>query len=288
MVTTKAKIFLTINFTKMNILKLNSTRIFLIIILIGLISFSGCSLFRKRYEKTEKKDFVVNTTGKKKVVFDNTNGNIKVTKNSADSVLIFKAEATFRVTKKEMKEEKEKIKVNIDTLGDVIKITSDYIKEKRFFNFQINFDEHTNYELIVPEGIEVSIDNTNGKMEIADINNNVGVNSTNGNVVLTHTTGNISIDATNGKVKGELDSAKSLNIIAINGIVNLNLSDTFSGKFRLETINGKISKGDFDFKDVENDKKLFKGTLGDSDAEIKIKTTNGKITLTKKVTTKDI
>lgn len=266
----------------MNILKLNPTKIFLLVTLICTIFFSGCSLFQKRYEKTEKKEFTVNTIGKKKVVFNNTNGDIKVTKSSVDSVLIIKAEATFHVTKKEMKEEKERIKIDIDTLGDVIKITSNYVKEKRFFNFQISFDEHTNYELIVPEGIEVSVDNINGKFDITDINNNVNVSSTNGNIKLSQTTGKISIDVTNGKVKGDLDSTKGLDISTTNGNVNLNLNNTFSGKFRLETINGKISKRDFDFKDVDNDKKLFKGTLGNSDVEIKIKTTNGKITLTKK------
>ncbi|MCX6163515.1 MAG: DUF4097 family beta strand repeat-containing protein [Ignavibacteriae bacterium] len=87
---------------------------------------------------------------------------------------------------------------------------------------------------------------------------------------------------TNGKVKGDLDSTKGLDIKTTNGNVNLNLSSTFSGRFRMETVNGKITKKDFDFKDVNDDKKIFKGTLGNGEAEVKIETTNGKITLTKK------
>ena len=50
----------------------------------------------------------------------------------------------------------------------------------------------------------------------------------------------------------------------------------------MEITNGKIYKDDFNFKDVYDEKKLFKGTLGSGDADIRLETTNGKITLTKK------
>ncbi|MFA5404414.1 MAG: hypothetical protein WC358_05730 [Ignavibacteria bacterium] len=59
----------------MNILKNKSAGIFLIAVLLGAVTFSGCTLFQKRYEKTEKKEITVNTAGKKKVIFNNTNGN---------------------------------------------------------------------------------------------------------------------------------------------------------------------------------------------------------------------
>ena len=90
----------------MDTFKLKSAGIFLIVALIGAVMLSGCSLFQKRYEKVEKKEFTVNTAGKKKIVLNNTNGDIKITKSSVDSVLIIKAEATFHLTKKELKEER--------------------------------------------------------------------------------------------------------------------------------------------------------------------------------------
>jgi DUF4097 and DUF4098 domain-containing protein YvlB len=266
----------------MNTLKIKTNGIFIITILLGAFIFSGCSLFQKRYEKTEKKDFSVSTVNKKKVVLSNTNGDIKITKSTSDSILRVKVEGTFHLTKREINENKDRIKINIDSTGDEIKIDADYIKEKRFFNFQINFNSDINYELIVPEGIEVSIDNTNGKVEAIDVNNKLNFDLTNGSVKLTRTTGKVAIDITNGKVKGDLDSTKGLDIRTTNGSVSLNLSETFSGKFKMETVNGKISKKDFDFTNVDDEKKYFKGTLGNGEAEVKIETTNGKITLTKK------
>jgi DUF4097 and DUF4098 domain-containing protein YvlB len=267
----------------MNIIKFKSAGIFLIAVLLGAVTFSGCTLFQKRYEKTEKKEIKVNTTGRKKVVLNNTNGDIKVTKSSVDSVLIIKAEATFHLSKKELNEERERIKISVDTSESIINIKSDFVKENKLQIFNIKFGSEINYELIVPEGLEVIIDNTNGKAEIFEVNNNVNVSITNGSVKLNHSTGKISVDITNGKVKGDLDSTKGLDIKTTNGSVSLNLSSTFSGRFHMETINGKITKKDFDFKDVDDDKKYFKGTLGNGEAEIKIETTNGKITLTKKL-----
>lgn len=255
---------------------------FLVLAMFSGVLFSGCSLFQKHYEKIEKKDITVSTVNKKKVVLNNTNGDIKITKNPADSVLRIKAEGTFHLTKREMNENKERIRINVDSTGDVIKISTDFIKEKRVFNFQINFSSDIDYELIVPEGIEVSIDNTNGKTEVAEISNKVEVNQTNGKLNLVHATGYITADLTNGKITGDLDSTKGLNLKTVNGNVSLKLSSTFTGKFRMETTNRKIVKKDFDFRDVNDDKTLFRGNLGTGDAEIRLETTNGKITLTKK------
>ena len=100
--------------------------------------------------------------------------------------------------------------------------------------------------------------------------------------MLSRPTGKINVDILNGKVKGDLDSTKGLDIKTTNGNVSLNLSSTFSGKFIMETTNGKITKKGFYFREVDDEKKYFKGTLGNGDADVKIETTNGKITLTKK------
>lgn len=254
----------------------------LLIVLFSVSMFTGCTLFQKRYVKTEKKEISVNTTGKKKIILSNTNGDIRVVKNSGDSLLTIKAEATFHLTKKEMQEEGEKIRFKLDTNDNVIRINMDFVRERKFRFFNVNFGSDINYDLYVPEGIDVNIDNTNGKTEIENITNNIIVDITNGNVNLSNTPGNVRVETVNGKVTCELDSTKGVDIKTTNGSVTMKLSRTFTGRFRLETVNGKINKKDFDFKDVDDEKKYFKGTLGNSDVDVKIETTNGKISLQKK------
>ncbi|MBI5404012.1 MAG: hypothetical protein HY959_11480 [Ignavibacteriae bacterium] len=256
--------------------------VFVAVVLIGGILFSGCSLFQKRYEKTEKKEFSINVSGKKRVVLDNTNGDIKIVKNTSDSMLRIKAEGTFHLTKKEMKEELDRIRIHIDSTGEEIKIKTDYIKEKRFINFQFNIGSEIDYELAVPEGIEVSVDNTNGKAEVKDVNNDISLNITNGGIYFDNPTGNLKVDITNGKIKGELDSARGVNFKITNGSISLALGDNFSGRFNLETVNGKIKTNDISFKDISKENKNFKGNLGDGKAEIIMETINGSIKLSKK------
>lgn len=263
-------------------LNYNKTGLFIVIVLLGGILFSGCSLFQKRYEKSEKKEISVNTSGKKKVVLDNTNGDVKIVKNTTDSSLRIKAEGVFHLTKKELKEDIERIKIHIDSTGDVIRIKTDYVKEKRFFNFHFDIGSDIDYELAVPEGIEISVDNTNGKAEVKEVKNDISLNLTNGSVTFDNPTGHIKVDITNGKIRGELDSIKGLNFKMTNGSISLSLGDKFSGRFNLETVNGKIKTNDLEFKNVSKEKKNFKGSLGESDAEIYMETVNGNIKLTKK------
>ena len=197
----------------MNTIKFKSggivfTVFFLVFSMVSGVLFSGCSLFQKKYEKTEKKEISISTINKKKVVLNNTNGDIKITKSTLDSALRFKAEAVYHLTKKELAENKERIKIDVDSTGDVIKISVDYVRVKRIFNFDLNLRTNLDYELFVPEGIEVSIDNTNGKTEISEVSNKVEINQTNGELNISHATGIITTDLTNGKITGDLDSTK--------------------------------------------------------------------------------
>ena len=253
-----------------------------LIALIVLFSISACSLFKKKYEKTERKEYTVNTINKKKVTFDNTNGNIKVIRNSSDSLLRIKAEITIRVSKKELDENIEKINMDIDSSGNTINIRPGIVKEKHFFNFSFNFNENEEYQLIVPDGLDVVIDNTNGKIDVSEVTGNVKISSTNGSVKFKNTPGKLNAELTNGKITADIDSTKGIDFRATNGSVTLNLGNSFSGNFKLETVNGKITTKDFDFKKESKEKRTFTGKLGDSDAEIRIETTNGKITLNKK------
>lgn len=266
----------------MNTLKYKPVLILLIAVLIGSISFSGCSLFKKRYEKVEKKEVKINTAGKKKIVLDNTNGDIKIVKSNEDSVLMIKAEATFHLTRKELNEDLERIKFKIDSSSDIIEVKSDFLKENKFQIFNVKFGSSIDYVLYVPEGLDVAIDNTNGKAEVSNVTNNVSLELTNGSAKLDHPTGKITVDIKNGKVRGDLDSIKGLDIKTVNGSVSLNLADSFTGKFKMETVNGKFRKKEFDFKDVYEEKRNFRGTLGNGETIVNIETTNGSINLDKK------
>jgi DUF4097 and DUF4098 domain-containing protein YvlB len=263
-----------------SILKKSAVLIFLAGILF--ISVFGCSLFTKRYEKKEVTEYKINTIGKKSLSIDNVNGTIRISKNTTDNLLKVKAEIIAYVSKKELNEPVESMKLKIDTTGSDISFNSEYYKEKKFFHFDIGRTDKIDYEIVIPSNLDISIDNTNGKIYIDDIDNSVKLNIVNGDIKLTNTTGNINVDVTNGKVNGDLDSSKGLNIKTVNGSITLNLGNLFSGNFKAECLNGKVVVKDLEFKKYEESKKTFEGRLGKSDVDVRLETVNGKIYLNKK------
>jgi len=256
----------------------------LLFFLTGLIfvSFFGCSLFSKKYEKKEVTEYKINVTGKKLFSVDNINGNIKISRNTTDSLLRIKAELYAYVSKKELNEPLDRIKIKIDSSGNEVSLNSEYYREKRFFHLDIGKSDKINYEISVPANLEISIDNTSGKVDIRDIDNDIKLNIINGDVSLINTTGNLNADLTNSKIRCELDSTKGLNIKNVNENITLYLGNAFSGNIKAECVNGKIVTKDLDFKKSDNSKNSFEGKLGNSDVDVRLETVNGKIFLNKK------
>ena len=268
----------------MNKIKIILKPLILLFFLTGLIfvSFFGCSLFSKKYEKKEVTEYKINVKGKKLFSLDNVSGNIKISRNTTDSLLRIKAEVFAYVTKKELSEPLDRIKIKIDTSGNEVSFNSEYYREKKFFHFDVGKSDKINYEISVPDNIEISVDNTNGKIDIDDVDNNIKLNIINGDINLSNTSGNLNVDLTNGKIKCELDSTKGLNIKNINGNITLNLGSSFSGNIKADCVNGKVVTKDLEFKNTENSRNSFEGKLGNSNVDVRLETVNGKIYLNKK------
>ncbi len=268
--------------TKVKIDNIFITKAILFLLLLTIVvSGTGCSLFKKKYEKTETKKYTIDTHNKTKISLDNVKGDIRIFRNTSDSMLRINIEKIANVKEKDLDKPIRNFRVKVDTSGSVVSINIEYYKEKRFFNISFGDENKINFELHIPDEILLVIDNTSGDLFMTDITNDVKADITNGDVKLEKVYGNTKLEVTNGKVKGDLDSTKGLNIDVTNGKVNLNLGELFSGKFKLDVTNGKIIKDEFNFTDVSEEKKSFEGKLGDKDAEVIIDVVNGKITLSK-------
>jgi DUF4097 and DUF4098 domain-containing protein YvlB len=248
-----------------------------------LMSFQGCSLFKKKYAKLETKEFKLKASNYKKMEVENPNGDITIKKSDNDSVITIKAEITKYVTKKELDQPTKDVILDIDSTGSTLRIAD--IANKYDNSFHIQFDMHkstnVDYVIYVPSGIEISVDGTNGKVDLKEFNNDVKVELTNGNVKVENVYGKIKLDLTNGNISAKLDSTKSLDFETTNGNIKLDVGEKFSGVFDLITVNGKISRKNVNFSSTDEEKKEFKGTLGKGDAPVKMQTTNGRINIEK-------
>lgn len=267
----------------------NKKRIIVWIVLLALttavlISFQGCSLFAKKYSKTETKEFKFKASNYKKLEVENPNGDITIRKSDNDSVITVKAEVTKYVTKKELEASLKGVTIDIDSTGSTLRLADIRIKENSDFHISFSMHRSTeiNYIIYVPSGIDIKVDGTNGRVNLSEFNNDVKVDLTNGNVKVENVYGNVKLDLTNGTINARLDSTKSLDFQTTNGNIKLDVGEKFSGIFDVQTVNGKISRKNVNFTSTDEEKKEFKGTLGKGDAKVKLETTNGRINIEKK------
>jgi len=245
------------------------------------ISISNCGFLSKKYTKTEKSEISISTVSKKKISLDNTNGEIKILKSTDVNKLVIIAHKEIKVKKKNLETPFDEIIIDIDTNSDVISVTSK-IKDKgevQFFHF--GKETRIDYDIYVPENIEIEIVNVNGNIDSKTITNDLRIELTNGDVDLERYTGKLNCEITNGAFNGRIDSTNGINIEVINGSVELNLNNFINANVTAETMNGKISEENLQFRDLKKGKKSLSGKLGNTDnkVDIHIETTNGKIKL---------
>jgi hypothetical protein len=254
-------------------LKITILGVSLIILALGL---SGCSWLSKKHEKKDNVEFKISTVGKTKVTLENVNGKITAVKGDTIPVLTLKAEKIDMVKKKDLDKPLDYIHINIDTTGNSIKITSEYQNEKSYLGFS-KHNVKINYELTIPDNMEVSFENTNGNIVLTGLNGITGVNVTNGNIKSEHVSGKSTYEITNGSLKGVVDSTKGIDVNIVNGKCELELNKTFTGSVKADVTNGKVTYTDLQFSNAKAEKRSFSGYIGNTEPELKIDVVNGKV-----------
>jgi len=253
----------------------------LVIFAVALASFS-CSLLSKKYEKHETVEYNINAVGKTKLKLDNISGHINVYKSDSVKGLVIKAEKIGQVKKKDLDKPLDNIKVDVDTSGSVITVTSHIEKDKSWIHFDIHGGNEINYDIQIPPWLLFSVDGVTGDISIGSIPNETDINLVNGNITFDNLIGNQSISVTNGNIKGTIDSVKHLKMDVINGKITMNINKAYNGEIRADVVNGRISYDSLNISDVMVDKNSLHGYIGSRNNEISINVVNGKISLTGK------
>ncbi len=255
----------------------------LLIVLMGAFAFSSIDCTFKRYDKREVTEHRVNLLGKTKVTLENFNGRIKVFKGDSATGLVIKLEKIAHVKKRDLDKPFTEAWVDIDSTSEIVRITSKYEKSKGWLKFKFDGrDANTtdmNYDITIPPGLKLSVENVNGDVDFTNIENDLDVTVVNGDVDVDNVSGNNSFNLINGKLRGSLDSTKGLKIDIVNGRVDFSLGSSFSGVFKIETKNGRIVQENLNFATLTSEKRSLRGRLGESDAEVNIDMVNGKVIL---------
>lgn len=123
-------------------------------------------------------------------------------------------------------------------------------------------------------------DTSNGAITIDTMEGAARIHSSNGRVTVTNMIGEVDVDTSNGRISfsGEMPPTGRNRLITSNGDVTVELSGKPSVILDASTSNGDVSSDLPILVTVMKDKELT-GTIGDGEADLTIRTSNGDVTI---------
>jgi hypothetical protein len=142
------------------------------------------------------------------------------------------------------------------------------------------------YELQVPRKADLSVDATNGGINIGDVRGRIDAHTVNGGIQLNDVGGDIRGETVNGGLHVELAGEKydgpGLDLKTVNGGVTLRVPPNFSGELDARTANGGIA---VDFPITVSgliNRRQLTATLGSGGPRLRLSAVNGGITIARR------
>jgi len=257
------------------------------IIILAILAFQHTSM-ASTVRETFQKNITFESGGF--LSLTNTNGDIEIIsweKNEVEIIAYKKVRAENRETAEKLM---QKLEVEIQEGRDEIIVETRYPKSSHsggVFNWLFgkgNASFSVEYEIKVPENIDLNIHTTNGGVKIDNITGRLRLESTNGKIDARDISGLTRCKTTNGNIKVEFDDVPEgdeMTFRTTNGSIKIYLPEDYGAdNVELKTTNGHI---DSDFtmsgRSGRKSKKRFRGSINEGDRELICSTTNGSIHL---------
>lgn len=138
------------------------------------------------------------------------------------------------------------------------------------------------FELMVPRSSSLDLDATNGGISIREVVGNIEFSTTNGGVYLDAVGGDVYGRTTNGGVHvefiGDAWQGRGLDVKTTNGGIKLYVPETYNARLETGTTNGSIHL-DSPMMIQGTIGKSIQTDLGEGGARVRVKTTNGGVTI---------
>jgi DUF4097 and DUF4098 domain-containing protein YvlB len=224
---------------------------------------------------------------------DNVNGRVTVG-TWKDNKVEIKAVKVARDTENDLKD----VEIRVDESAGKVSVRAIWPK------FRSNFHVEVNFEIMVPEGVNLrkvetvngdveatgtfgsaELETTNGSVTADGIKGTMDVSTTNGGIKVSRQEGKLRAETTNGNIRLErLTFKDGIRAETTNGSITLAIEapDQINALLRAETTNGHISV-DFPvtLKNLRQSRRLIEAQIGQGGPEISLQTTNGSISITK-------
>ncbi|MCK4349959.1 MAG: DUF4097 family beta strand repeat protein [Candidatus Krumholzibacteria bacterium] len=252
------------------------------LVLLLLIIPSALSAYKLKQEW--KKNFAVGETAEFEL--ENVNGAIEVTVWDRSEISVTAEIQIKAPSKTKANELYEKLKFIVDAQGDRVSIEADL---PRIRQVGFSLGDHTSirirYDVRVPRQTSLKLKTTNGSIEARGARGAFDLETVNGGIDLLSADGEGRLKTVNGSITCHLDgffSGGDLELKTTNGGVELRLPEGAGGDFYAKTTNGSV-RLDFTLEgEVRVKRRQVSGRLGDGRGSIKLRATNGNISVDRK------
>ena len=141
------------------------------------------------------------------------------------------------------------------------------------------------FEVFVPHNSNLSLKAHNGGISISSVRGQIEFSTTNGGATLKNLAGNVRGNTKNGGLtvvlEGNRWDGEGMDVVTTNGGVNLQVPENYSAHLEAGTVNGGM-RYDIPITVQGEIKKELSANLGSGGAPIKVRTTNGGVSIKQK------
>lgn len=220
--------------------------------------------------------FSLDATGKLLLSMEAQSGTITIAGVPAgDQLVVDGTRQVWSSSQADADEYLDSLKVVIDENPDNFVITTEQPSSPGGRTFVVN------YEIELPDGMEVVIASGNGDITITSLNGDIVIASGNGDVTLGDIVASVVVALGNGDIDAEvtLPLGGNLEMAVGNGTIVLAIPQSTSAGFSAEVGNGTISVVNLTLANRETTPTTVTGTLGDGQGTIGLSVGNGTITV---------
>jgi DUF4097 and DUF4098 domain-containing protein YvlB len=210
----------------------------------------------------------------------NVNGRIRISSWDQPQIRVH-AEKTVRGESGERARKlMSNLRIDVSAAGNAVRIVthSPESHDSLFgFLFTGGASLSVDYEVTVPRHVKLSVENTNGELDVNGVDGELEVETTNGRIEMTQCAGRVHAETTNGRIRAQLLSVeKEIHLETTNGSVALEVPPSFNGVLDASTTNGSIDT-DFPVTMHGSHRNELQGTIGRGGPAVRLRTTNGGI-----------
>src|SRR5260221_4540538 len=218
------------------------------------------------------------------ISLDNTNGAVIVRAAADNRVHVHAVKHVESLHSDTLRTAMNNLRIEVTADGGGVKILTRYPKQNEGFLSWLageNANANVTYTLDVPREANLAVETVNGHIEVAGVGGTLKLETTNGRIEVERCHGSIDAETTNGRIHAELlavAGGRPMHFETTNGGISAELSPNLAASIDASTTNGGIST-ELPVASTSTHRHALRGTINGGGAELKLRTTNGSITI---------